>query len=292
MKTCALLGLFATLSIPALCFGQERNPVVIMETSLGTIRLELFADKAPVSVKNFLRYADDKFYEGTVFHRVIPNFMVQGGGLDPDLKTKQTRAPIANEAGNGLSNVRGSLAMARTVQPDSATAQFYINVKDNAFLDRARSQDKVGYAVFGRVLDMEVVDKIQQVATGNRGGHQNVPLEPVVIRSMRRAADLKLVLGGSFAPDKLFTITAYVDYAVQGQTLTLALPAGVRLMEGKETQPVPASATAASVVLWKARVLRPGEYTINVRSSTGMQRSHNIKSSPPKTRQPGKAGLR
>jgi hypothetical protein len=188
--------------------------------------------------------------------------------------------PIANEAGNGLSNVRGSIAMARTAAPDSATAQFYINVKDNIFLDRAKSRDGAGYAVFGRVLDMEVVDKIRQVATGNRGAHQNVPLEPVVIRSVRRAADLKLVLGGSFAPDKLFTITAHVDYPVRGQTLTLELPAGVRLLEGKETQPVPASETAASVVLWKARVLQPGEFTVRVRASTGSERSQTIKSSP------------
>jgi cyclophilin family peptidyl-prolyl cis-trans isomerase len=278
MKSCVCVVVVATLLLGPRAFGQGRNPVVIMETSLGSIRLELFADKAPVSVKNFQRYADDKFYDGTVFHRVIANFMVQGGGLDADLKEKPARAPIANEASNGLSNVRGTIAMARTVQPDSATSQFYINVKDNVFLDRARSQDKVGYAVFGRVLDLEVVDKIQHVATGNRGAHQNVPLEPVVIRSVRRAADMKLVLGGSFAPDKLFTITAYVDYPVTGQTLTLELPAGVKLIEGKKTQPVTTSA-AAAVVLWKARVLRPGEFTVTVRSSTGIERRQAIKSS-------------
>jgi peptidyl-prolyl cis-trans isomerase B (cyclophilin B) len=277
-----MLAITGALWFASLGFGQGGNPVVIMETSLGAIRIELFADKAPVSVKNFLRYADDHFYDGTVFHRVIANFMVQGGGLDADLKEKKARPPIANEAGNGLSNMRGSIAMARTVQPDSATSQFYINVKDNVFLDRARSNDKVGYAVFGRVLDMEVVDKIQHVATGNRGVHQNVPLEPVVIRSVRRAADLKLVLSGSFAQDKLFTITTHVAYPIQGQTLTLELPAGVKLMEGKATQPVPASSTAASVVLWKARVLRPGEFNIRVRSSTGMQLSQTIKSAPPK----------
>lgn len=121
------------------CLGQEANPVVVMEASSGRIVLELFADKAPLSVRNFLQYVDDGHYEGTVFHRVIPNFMIQGGGHEAGLTEKKTRAPIKNEAGNGLSNVRGSVAMARTVAPDSATAQFFINLKDNSFLDRAKS---------------------------------------------------------------------------------------------------------------------------------------------------------
>src|SRR5437870_217544 len=125
--------------------AQEKNPVVIMDTSHGKIVLELFAEKAPITVKNFMQYVDDKFYDGTIFHRVIPDFMIQGGGMEPGLKEKKTREPIKNEAGNGISNERGTLAMARTNVADSATAQFFINVKDNNFLDRVKARDKVGY---------------------------------------------------------------------------------------------------------------------------------------------------
>jgi len=154
-----------------------------METSLGTITLELDEERAPISVANFLSYVDDGFYDGTIFHRVIPDFMIQGGGFDPGLKQKRTRAPIKNESGNGLSNTRGAIAMARTSDLDSATAQFYLNTADNsAHLDRAR------YCVFGRVTDgMDVVDKIEQVATSRQGGHENVPTKDVVINSVRRA---------------------------------------------------------------------------------------------------------
>jgi cyclophilin family peptidyl-prolyl cis-trans isomerase len=163
--------------------AQDKNPVVIIETTKGKIKAELFADKAPISVKNFLQYADDKFYDGTIFHRVIANFMIQGGGMEPGLKEKQTRAAIKNEAGNGLSNKRGTLAMARTNVPDSATSQFFINVKDNDFLDRAKAGDGVGYAVFGRVIEgMDVVDAIKAVQT--RPG--DVPVDDVVIKSVRR----------------------------------------------------------------------------------------------------------
>ena len=159
----ALLGgLFA--ATPA----KAANPVVVMDTSLGTIKIELFEDKAPITVKNFLGYVDDKFYDGTVFHRVIPNFMIQGGGMEPGLKEKRTKDPIKNESDNGLPNVRGAIAMARTNQPNSATAQFFINVKDNSFLDKAQARDGVGYCVFGRVIEgMDVVDKIKAVKTGN-----------------------------------------------------------------------------------------------------------------------------
>jgi peptidyl-prolyl cis-trans isomerase B (cyclophilin B) len=168
--------------------GEEKNPVVVMDTSFGKIKIELFQDKAPITAKNFLQYADDKFYDGTIFHRVISDFMIQGGGMEPGLKEKKTRAPIRNESTNGLSNVRGTIAMARTNVPDSATAQFFINVKTNDFLDRAKARDKVGYAVFGKVIEgMDVVDKIREVETGNRGGHENVPVQDVVIRSVRRA---------------------------------------------------------------------------------------------------------
>jgi cyclophilin family peptidyl-prolyl cis-trans isomerase len=176
----ALLGGFAS--------AADKNPVVIMDTSLGTIKIELYPDKAPITVKNFLGYVDDKFYDGTIFHRVIPDFMIQGGGMEPGLKEKKTKDPIKNESDNGLENKRGTIAMARTNRPDSATSQFFINVKDNAFLDRANSRDRVGYCVFGKVIDgMDVVDKIKAVETGNRGGHQNVPTQDVVIKSVRRA---------------------------------------------------------------------------------------------------------
>jgi len=164
-----------------------KNPVVVMETSLGKIKIELFEKEAPETVKNFLQYVDDKHYDGTIFHRVIADFMIQGGGFNTDFKEKVTRKPIKNESTNGLSNTRGTIAMARTSVPDSATAQFFINVKDNAFLDRANARDKVGYCVFGKVIEgMDVVDKIRMVATGSRGPHDDVPKENVVIKSARR----------------------------------------------------------------------------------------------------------
>ena len=161
---------------------------VVLETSHGAITLELDEDKAPATVKNFLGYVDDKFYDGTVFHRVIPDFMIQGGGFAPGLRQKTTKATIKNESANGLLNKRGTLAMARTSAPDSATAQFFINVKDNSFLDKANAQDKVGYCVFGKVVEgLDVVDKIKAVPTGRRGMHENVPLQDVTIQSVRRA---------------------------------------------------------------------------------------------------------
>ena len=157
------------------------TPVVI-ETSQGRIKLELDGDKAPITVANFLSYVDDQFYDNTVFHRVMPDFMIQGGGFEPGLRQKRTKAPIRNEAPNGLSNVRGSIAMARTSDPNSATAQFFINVVDNAgHLDGAR------YCVFGNVVEgLDVVDQIKSARTGRRGAHENVPVEDVVITSARR----------------------------------------------------------------------------------------------------------
>jgi cyclophilin family peptidyl-prolyl cis-trans isomerase len=156
-----------------------------METSMGTIKMELYQDKAPITVDNFLKYVDDKHYDGTIFHRVISGFMVQGGGMGPDMQEKRGRPPIKNEAYNGLANNRGTLAMARTGTPDSATAQFFINVVDNDFLNRANAKDKVGYAVFGRVTEgMDAVDKIRYVRT--TGEPDNVPLYPVMIKSIRR----------------------------------------------------------------------------------------------------------
>jgi cyclophilin family peptidyl-prolyl cis-trans isomerase len=155
---------------------------VLMQTSLGDVTIALDGDKAPVTVANFLGYVDDQFYDGTIFHRVIRDFMIQGGGFEPGMKQKQTKAPIRNESGNGLSNVRGSIAMARTNDPDSATAQFFINVVDNAgHLDRNR------YCVFGSVVEgMDVVDKIRDVRTGQQSGFRDVPATDVVIQSIRR----------------------------------------------------------------------------------------------------------
>src|SRR5262249_9740456 len=148
------------------------RPQVLIETSAGNIKIELFEKDSPISVKNFLEYVDDKHYDGTIFHRVIPDFMIQGGGFTPDLKEREPREPIKNEAGNRLQNKRGRLTMARTDRPDSATAQFFINLKDNEFLDQAKAKDGVGYAVFGQVIEgMDVVDKIAKVRTLNIGGH-------------------------------------------------------------------------------------------------------------------------
>ncbi len=156
---------------------------VRLATSAGEIVIALAPDKAPKTVANFVQYVKAGHYDGTVFHRVIDGFMIQGGGMDAKLHEKPTRAPIALEARNGLSNVRGSVAMARTSVPDSATAQFFINVADNLRLDAANAPDGNGYAVFGRVVQgMDVVDRIKSVAVGNQGLHQNVPLEPVLIQ--------------------------------------------------------------------------------------------------------------
>ena len=167
----------------------EKNPVVTMDTSLGAVRIELFAAQAPATVENFLRYADEGFYDGTVFHRVIADFMVQGGGLTPDLRAKPTHAPIPNEADNGLKNLRGTVAMARTSDVHSATAQFFINVVDNAFLDHTSKDPRgYGYCVFGKVVEgMDVVDRIRSVPTRTAGGMRDVPRQPVLIKSVRRA---------------------------------------------------------------------------------------------------------
>ena len=166
--------------------ATENNVYVILKTSMGDIALELDKAKAPVSTENFLSYADKKFYDGTIFHRVIANFMIQGGGFTPDMTQKKTDKPIKNEWQNGLKNTKGTVAMARLGgNADSATSQFFINVKDNGFLDQPR--DGAGYAVFGTVVDgMDVVDKIKGVKTGTKGGMQDVPVEPVVIKEVRR----------------------------------------------------------------------------------------------------------
>ena len=164
------------------------KPQVVLETSKGKIVLELYPGKAPVTVKNFLAYVDAKFYDGTIFHRVIPNFMIQGGGFTADMNQKLTNDPIQNEADNGLKNQRGTIAMARTNVPDSATSQFFINGVNNDFLNfKSKSAQGWGYAVFGKVVEgLDVVDAISAVKTGTSGRFRDVPAEPVVIKSARR----------------------------------------------------------------------------------------------------------
>jgi cyclophilin family peptidyl-prolyl cis-trans isomerase len=188
--------IFPAILLPAVAWGvpapkdeprHRGNPIVVMETSIGTIKIELFEDKAPITVKNFLNYVEKKHYDGVVFHRVIQDFMIQGGGYDTDLKERKADPPIKNEASNGLKNVRGTIAAARTNVPDSATSQFYINVKDNVFLDKENARDNVGYCVFGGVIEgMDVVDKIRKVKTVAKGPfNQDCPEENVTIKSVR-----------------------------------------------------------------------------------------------------------
>ncbi len=183
LLACGLAGLALLVSGTANAQQASAGPRVKLATSLGDIVIELDRAKAPRTVDNFLQYVRDHQYDGTVFHRVIDGFMIQGGGFTPDLREKPTRPPIALETSGGLKNERGTVAMARTSNPNSATAQFFINVKANPNLDAPRP-DGHGYAVFGKVVDgMPVVDKIRAVATGSRGGQQDVPLTPVTIQS-------------------------------------------------------------------------------------------------------------
>ena len=183
---CAL-ALSLVCAVPALA----ANPQVEMKTSQGTLVIELYADKAPKSVGNFLQYVKDGFYNGLIFHRVIDGFMIQGGGFEPGMKQKATRAPIENEAKNGLKNAPGTLAMARTGDPHSASAQFFINLVNNAPLDYP-SRDGWGYAVFGKVVQgFDVVQKIAKLPTSNAGMHQNVPTTPVVIESAKLLPEKK-----------------------------------------------------------------------------------------------------
>ena len=179
-------GLGTILSLSAAATGaQDENPIVVMETSMGKITLELYPQKAPITVDNFLKYVDAGFFDNLIFHRVIPGFMIQGGGMDERMREKEQgkRPPIKNESGNGLSNQRGTIAMARTNDPNSATCQFFINHADNPRLDDYGG----GYAVFGKVIEgMDVVDAIAKVPTTTKAGHQDVPVKPVTIQSVRR----------------------------------------------------------------------------------------------------------
>ena len=190
--TLPLLAVLIFAGLTGSTQAQENKPVsdtstvkIVMETNKGTIELELDGAKAPGTVQNFINYVKKGHYDGVIFHRVIPDFMIQGGGFTPEMDQKETDAPIENEAKNGLKNVRGSIAMARTPNPHSASAQFFINLKDNSFLDYP-GQDGWGYCVFGKVsAGLDVVDKIAQVPTGTKKGHQNVPNEPVIITSAK-----------------------------------------------------------------------------------------------------------
>ncbi len=186
--------LFALTLVPA---ALAANPKVEMKTTLGTIVIELYPENAPKTVENFLQYVNDGFYDGTIFHRVIPGFMAQGGGFTPNLQQKPTRAAIRNEAGNGLRNATGTVAMARTADPHSATAQFFINVSENDFLDFKSADEKgYGYTVFGRISSgMDVVQKMIAAPTATAGPHQNVPRQPIVIERAR-------VLGAAAKPQK------------------------------------------------------------------------------------------
>lgn len=174
------LGLTLAMSSSVL---MAANTQMQIKTTMGNIEIELFDDKAPISAKNFKSYVQSNFYNGTIFHRVIPGFMIQGGGMDAKMIEKQTKAPIQNESANGLKNERGTLAMARTNNPNSATSQFFINVSNNDFLNKAPANP--GYAVFGKVVKgMDVVDKIIKVPTGRYGMHQDVPKNPIKILSV------------------------------------------------------------------------------------------------------------
>ncbi len=184
-----VLFLSLTIVSTVACFAQKQgNPVVIMQTSEGAVVIELWEDKAPVTVKNFLDYADEGFYSGTIFHRVIDEFMIQGGGFNAEMQPKTPHPPIRNEASPELKNDRGTIAMARTNIVDSATCQFFINVRDNDSLNqRDRTPNGFGYAVFGKVVEgMDVVDRIRKVPTTTVGPHRNVPVKPVIIQSIRR----------------------------------------------------------------------------------------------------------
>lgn len=181
MKIFALLFFFVSFS----SFGS--NPVIIMETSMGSVEIELNQEKAPETVKNFLSYVNAKFYDGTIFHRVINGFMIQGGGYEEGMKEKKTKAPIKNEAGNGLTNDIGTIAMARTSDPHSATAQFFINVSNNTSLNHTSpTPSGYGYAVFGKVINgMHVINRIKTVKTGYLSGHSDVPMDTVIIKSVK-----------------------------------------------------------------------------------------------------------
>jgi len=185
----SLTLLFGASTVSSAQQPAAKNPVVVMVTSMGTVKIELYPDKAPETVKNFLTYVDEKFYDNTTFHRVMSNFMIQGGGFSPGMVEKRsTHSPIKNEAKNSITNTRGTISMARTGDPHSATNQFFINVVDNRGLDTGNTQDGWGYTAFGKVIDgLDVVDKIKVVPTRRMGPHEAVPVTDVIIKTIRRA---------------------------------------------------------------------------------------------------------
>jgi peptidyl-prolyl cis-trans isomerase A (cyclophilin A) len=179
-----LAAALAATFLPLPAATKSADPIVVLKTSMGTITIQLDAKHAPLSTANFLSYVDAKFYDGTIFHRIIPDFMVQGGGFTADMTEKPTQAPIHNESTNGLKNLRGTIAMARTSDPDSATAQFYLNLVDNPALDPAGAP---GYAVFGKIIGgLDVIDKMAHVPTTTKGTNENVPVDPITLISARR----------------------------------------------------------------------------------------------------------
>ncbi|RTE64949.1 peptidyl-prolyl cis-trans isomerase [Amphritea opalescens] len=178
-----LLSILLSVTLFSPAFADDLNPVVVMTTSAGVIELELMPEQAPLTVANFLRYVDSGFFTDTIFHRVIDNFMIQGGGFSADLERKDTLPPVRNESANGLPNMRGTIAMARTNDPDSATSQFFINLKNNDFLNA--KGPRPGYAVFGKVINgMDIITQIGHVQTGRQGPYSDVPVEPIVIQSV------------------------------------------------------------------------------------------------------------
>ncbi|GEM_PF-945808 len=266
------LILLLTLTAASPVAAQSANPVVIIESSLGAIKLELYADKAPLTVKNFLQYVDERFYDGTIFHSVYKQFYVAGGAYEPGPKEKKSRPPVKSEAGNGLRNLRGTVTAMLTLP-----SGFFINVSDNAYID----QRQPPYTVFGQVVGgMDVVDKIKMVATAKKDKFAVLPVDDVVIRSIRLASQFTLVAGkrDGYRVGSVFTITAHVEHPVRGQALTLELPPGLERVEGKEIQPVAAfSEINASFVVWRVRGVRPGDYDCVVRSNIGMVQSKKIK---------------
>jgi len=268
-RAVSLVLVLATVSRAA---AQSANPVVVIDTSLGAIKVELFADKAPLTVKNFLQYADDHFYDGTIFHRVHRDFFIQGGTHLPGLKEKKTRPPIKSEATDDMRNLRGTIGLAR-----SATASFYFNVNDNVGLDQMQPR----YTVFGKVIaGMDVVDKIRMVPVASKQPIDAVPVDDVIIRSIRLASQFTLVAAKTdlYAVGSVFTITAHIEHPVRGQTLSLELPTGLERIEGKEIQPVAALPDLnASFVSWRVRGTRPGDYEYAVRSNAGTVQKQKLR---------------
>lgn len=269
------LALLALLAVVGSVSAQS-NPVVVMQTSLGAVKMELFADKVPLTVNNFLRYVDDRFYDGLVFHRVIPNFMIQGGGMDAALKDKPGRAPVKHEPNVKAANVRGTIALARAQNPDSGTSQFFINLKDNAFIDGKVGMP--GYTVFGRVLEgMDVVDTIARVATTNHGGHADVPVKEVTIRSIRRANQHEFVTSGPLVVGRTFMLYAHIGFPQNGQTLELQLPAGVEIVEGRLLQPVAPTEFGETIVAWRLRCIAAGEHALVITGNGGFRKTIPLK---------------